>query len=44
MVHALEDVTDTLSRLIHPDAVGVVDVAAAVGVTVDKIAAEIEQG
>ena len=44
MVHALEDVADTLSRLIHPDAVGVIDVAAAVGITVDKIAAEIEQG
>lgn len=44
MVHALEDVADTLSRLIHPDTVGVIDVAAAVGITVDKIAAEIEQG
>ena len=44
MVHALEDVADALSRLIHPDAVGVIDVAAAVGITVDKIAAEIEQG
>ena len=44
MVHALEDVADALSRLIHPDTVGVIDVAAAVGITVDKIAAEIEQG
>ena len=44
MVHALEDVADALPRLVHPDAVGIIDVAAAVGVTVDKIAAEIEQG
>ena len=44
MVHALEDVADALARLVHPDAVGVVDVAAAVGVTVDEVAPEIEQG
>ena len=43
MVHALEDVADALSRLIHPDTVGVIDVAAAVGITVDKIAAEDEK-
>lgn len=44
MVHALEDVAEALPRLVHPDAVGVVDVAAAVGVTVDEVAPEIEQG
>ena len=37
LVHALEDVADALARLVHPDAVGVVDVAAAVGVTVDEV-------